>query len=370
LATLTPTLGPADVCQVSQPTDRATSAWSGAERAAPPVIDLADVGRVVNGLMLSPEGRVPGGPFVDPRRPEMPFGRLGRVLHLVLSSRRAMVLLGALLTLPMALGVSFDISVNVTDETGWGWLLLAVPLAPVVWRVVVLAIEVVRTCRRYAVLRDVEARLGLTWYLLAPGLAKRWTRAPFGGTGARVTEVLAGGSDGRPAVSLRYRAVRSRRRSGTKALRVVAVGLPGPLPWMTLTRETLADRVRVGLGGQDVELESIAVNERWRIRAEDPRAAHAVLNPRLMELLLAPELDDVGLVVQGSDLVLWAPEPADLDRIEVWLGVLDAVAARIPGYLWPGLGPAAPPAGGQAGVSAPWAPPLTGEPRAPTVWRA
>jgi hypothetical protein len=58
------------------------------------------------------------------------------------------------------------------------------------------------------------------------------------------------------------------------------------LPWITIERETLSDKVAKALGAQDVQLESEAFNRRFMVRAPDPARARAVLGPAVQQLLV------------------------------------------------------------------------------------
>ena len=105
---------------------------------------------------------------------------------------------------------------------------------------------------------------------------------------------------------------------------VVALNLPVALPPLTLSRESGVRRI---FGRRDLELESEAFNDAFRIGCADDRYASAVLHPRMMEWMLF----NPGLEWQfaGNALVSWGTGHfviADLlPRLEAMSGVVDRI---------------------------------------------
>ncbi|HEY0689600.1 MAG TPA: hypothetical protein VGD71_11195 [Kribbella sp.] len=108
---------------------------------------------------------------------------------------------------------------------------------------------------------------------------------------------------------------------------LVALNVPVALPPLTLDAESKLAR----LTGRDLELESKAFNDAFRITCADNRYASAVLHPRMMEWMLM----NPGLRWQlaGNALVSWGPGlwtlPDMLARLEAMNGVID----RIPPFV-------------------------------------
>ncbi len=277
----------------------------------------------------------PGVPFVDPAAPRPPASwTLG--LHQLLRARRWLGALGTLV-----FGVPFLVAfwaiagrVLPTDLRGAApWVLALVILAMVLG----VGVRVWRATRGYGAPRALAERLGLRWYVTDGTLAHRWRRGPFAGTdGATATEVLTGTWRGREVVALHHAAVRGSQDSAaaTRVRRVAAIALPAALPWVELTPQGPVDRVRTAFGGQDLVLESAAFNDAWLVRAEDPRAAHALLHPRVMERLLRPDARALSFLVEGPDLVAWSDGEGGLDRTAERFDLLADLLDLVPGHLW------------------------------------
>jgi hypothetical protein len=108
---------------------------------------------------------------------------------------------------------------------------------------------------------------------------------------------------------------------------LVALNLPVALPPLTLDAESKLAR----LIGRDLELESKAFNDAFRITCADNRYASAVLHPRMMEwMLMNPGLR---WHLAGNSLVSWGSGlwtlPDILARLEAMSGVID----RIPPFV-------------------------------------
>lgn len=226
---------------------------------------------------------------------------------------------------------------------GFGVLLwvLFVPacLAFMIWAVV----------RRRRIVAEWAARNGWTVVGSDPGYATRWQGRPFRlGRNGRATEVLVGRFDGRPATSFTWQyTTGSGKNRSTVSHHVVAVALAAYLPTVELTHDGFGARLEKSLGGQDIQFESEAFNQVWRVQAAMPRSAHDIVHPRLMERLLRPDAVGLSLRIEGSDLLCWASGVQRLDAIGRYLTVLTAVADSIPRFVWlehgydPGAAPSA-----------------------------
>ena len=144
-----------------------------------------------------------------------------------------------------------------------------------------------------------------------------------------------------------YRVTRTNGKTTTTTTyeySVYAQQLPAALPEMSVEPEGVGDKTVKLFGGQDVELESVEFNDRYRVRAANQKVAYDVLNARTMESLLA--VDGVELRIEGVWLL--AVENGDLDvlRIPGRVGLLDGIVERIPSFVWKDHGAA--PDGGAA----------------------
>lgn len=68
---------------------------------------------------------------------------------------------------------------------------------------------------------------------------------------------------------------------------VVAVSTPTSRPFLDITQETAGSKFLAMLGSRDLQLESQAFNDRFKIDTDSERFAYDVLSPRNMEWLLA-----------------------------------------------------------------------------------
>lgn len=104
----------------------------------------------------------------------------------------------------------------------------------------------------------------------------------------RPGEMVAGDFRGRGMCALDYTYTTTSSNGETTTttthqVHLVALNLPVALPPLTLTKDSGFKRM---FGGRDLELESKAFNDTFRISCADDRYAHAVLHPRMMEWML------------------------------------------------------------------------------------
>jgi len=159
---------------------------------------------------------------------------------------------------------------------------------------------------------------------------------PFGvGHSKRATEVLAGRYDRLSALSFAYRwTTGSGRESTTHTAHIVAVVLPAYLPRVELTPDGLGAKLAKLVGAQDLTFESADFNRAYRVSASDPRVAHAIVHPRLMERMLRDDARGSSWRIDGTWLLSWETGSTDLDRLATRLGVLSAVVRSVPRHVW------------------------------------
>ena len=172
-----------------------------------------------------------------------------------------------------------------------------------------------------------QAAMQLGWY---PAPPNPWLIEVAAGIYQRGKpgEMFAGDFRGRGMCALDYSYTTTSTGSDgqttttTHRVFMVALNLPVALPPLRLTMDSKFRRI---FGGRDIELESKAFNDAFRINCADERYASAVLHPRMMEWML----HNPGLEWQlsGNALVTWGVGhftiPDTLARLEVMARVID-----------------------------------------------
>jgi hypothetical protein len=172
-----------------------------------------------------------------------------------------------------------------------------------------------------------QAAYQLGWFPAPPNL---WL-AEIAGTvfqRGRPDEMVTGDFRGRGMCAFDYTyTTTTSNGQTTTTCHVVALNLPVALPPLMLTKDSkLARRL-----GRDLELESKAFNDAFRIGCADNRYASAVLHPRMMEWML----HNPGLEWQfaGNALVSWGTGywtvPDVLARLEAMNGVIELVPSFV-----------------------------------------
>lgn len=168
------------------------------------------------------------------------------------------------------------------------------------------------------------------------GLTRLHRNQPFEqGHSRRATEVLTGRWQGLPAVSYTYEwSTGSGKEKRTYAAHVVALALPAYLPVLELTSEGLGARLAKALGARDMQTESVAFNDAYRVVAGDARVGHAILHPRLMERLLQDDARATDWRIEGTWIASWRSGRTDTSDVAGRLGVLHAVVRAVPRHVW------------------------------------
>lgn len=130
--------------------------------------------------------------------------------------------------------------------------------------------------------------------------------------------------------------------------RVAALKLPYELPRVSLVpaEDPISRSVTNRLNAERrVVLEHAHFNEVWLVTADDPRSAYAVLDPRMMERLLQPDVaprpslrdpgrDQTRIRLIGNHLVAWRSLRTDVDHLDDLFTVLGDMSALMPDHLW------------------------------------
>jgi len=171
-------------------------------------------------------------------------------------------------------------------------------------------------------------------------LAGQWSGTPFQtGDNWRVKNVLSGAFNGHQMVAFDYSYEthstdsKGHRTTTTHEFGVVVLQMPGALPHLEVTHEGIFGGVVANaLGFRDIQFESEQFNRTFRVKADDVRFGHAVVTPRMMELLLAR--GEIGWRIEGDSLVGW--DTGDHRPAEVMnrLALLQQVLEQVPPYVW------------------------------------
>lgn len=158
---------------------------------------------------------------------------------------------------------------------------------------------------------------------------------PFGrGSDRRCESVLTGTYGGRDLVAFDYSFrthttdANGNRQSRTHRYAVALLVLPVAVPYVEVEPAGWLPR----LFDRGVELESEAFNDRYRVRADDPRLAYDLLPARSMQLLL--ERPEVSLRLLGGAAVTWEAGRLDPHDLLVRLETVTALLDAVPGWVW------------------------------------
>ncbi len=171
----------------------------------------------------------------------------------------------------------------------------------------------------------------------------RFEGPPFGrGRDRRATNIVSGKYEGRFFVAFDYRystestSTDSQGRTSTSTqyhhYSVTALDLATDFPLLSVEPEGMFSRLIGRLTNSDIELESEAFNRAFRVTCPDRKFASDVLNPAMMEYLLAYPTLAWGCA--GGGLVAIRQGTHSPEEIEAKLGVLHEIAAKIPAFVW------------------------------------
>lgn len=127
---------------------------------------------------------------------------------------------------------------------------------------------------------------------------------------------------------------------GTESLASFQViGLPfnGDMPRVHLMPLDTVEAAREMVGGERIDVESVAFNERWRVRGEDAKRVHDILHPRTIERLTRDDAQGIPIIIDGGAIWTWRATPVYDEDFEAVLGVLHDVATAIPAFLYADL---------------------------------
>ena len=184
------------------------------------------------------------------------------------------------------------------------------------------------------------AAQGWTYVAADHSLAGQWQGEPFGaGDNRRAINVVTGPFEGRSIVAFDYSYQthssdnNGHRTTTTHRFGIVAMRMPGTLPWLQVEHEGLfGGAVAHALGFRDLQFESEQFNRTFRVKAADDRFGHAVVHPRMMEMLLAR--GEIAWRFSGDTVLGWCNGSHDPNELLSRLDLLKQVVDNVPPYVW------------------------------------
>jgi len=210
-----------------------------------------------------------------------------------------------------------------------------------VWALIVLGIITVAVFAWYAAkkrrknMRERAAGMGFTYVPDDPTLAERFAAYgdPFDrGYGRRVTNVLMGSWNGRPAIAadFSYKTHVGRKSNAATTHHVAVVGAKTGigLPSVSVLPEAVIFQPLDTLLDNDVMVENREFNRTFTVTSPEPTIAAELLDPAMTEFLLFHPHE--GLKIQGGELLRVVPGYFRPEHLRPALDYLDAVLERIP----------------------------------------
>lgn len=119
----------------------------------------------------------------------------------------------------------------------------------------------------------------------------------------------------------------------TRAYQVTVAELPVVLPRIDIVPRGFSPAALRALGGQEIHVESHEFNQRWRVVCRDPRYAHAVIDPRMMERLLWSDVQGMAVRIEGGAVLEWAAGRQGAADAARRFGAVVGIARRIPDHV-------------------------------------
>lgn len=181
---------------------------------------------------------------------------------------------------------------------------------------------------------------GLSYAAEDRSLVGAFAGDPFGrGSSRRARDVVGGTLKGEPFQTFAYSYETSsvdadgHTTTQTHRFQVTWIPLAASFPHVRVTPDVRWLRALGALAGHDVGTESSAFNQRWRVRANDERTAHAILTGPMIERLMLEDVRDRAIIFQGARLMSFVPQVSDLTELNTVVGALREIAALIPPFL-------------------------------------
>ena len=168
-----------------------------------------------------------------------------------------------------------------------------------------------------------------------PELSDLWARNPFGRSEIRgLFDVASGSIDGRFAAVGDYVFSRSGDVDAlSSTIHVAFVTLERRVHAVDFTPKDAVENVELAFGGTEIPIESAAFNQRWRVRGDDERTAHAIAHPRLAERLMEADAQGLNVRVEGESVMVWNPHRRGVEDWDDMLLLAADVASLIPSHI-------------------------------------
>lgn len=169
-----------------------------------------------------------------------------------------------------------------------------------------------------------------------------------------VHDLIACRDDDVPAYSFTYRwqwvgdrlrtavPARGATMGGRRTAHLVAMPLGRIVARVQVTPEGTVSALAQAFRGQDLQFESSEFNRTFRIVADDDRAAHAILHPRLMQQLLDGPGRRTSWRIANGWVFAWVDGPTRVENIQPMLDVVTAVRTSLPTFVGTPLAPGRP----------------------------
>lgn len=186
------------------------------------------------------------------------------------------------------------------------------------------------------------AAMGFAYQPADPALMARMTGYgdPFDrGFGRSARNVLTGTWDGRPAVAFDYQyKTRGGRDNDVQQhnMGIACVHSRLAMPELTITPEGTLTRAMGRLLGDDITFESEDFNRAFRVTSTDRRFASDLVDPRMMDFLLAHGQE--GIRLAGGQAMRMVNGRLPPDQLPAAMAYLDAFLDRIPSHVRRTLG--------------------------------
>ncbi|WP_062205524.1 hypothetical protein [Demequina salsinemoris] len=193
--------------------------------------------------------------------------------------------------------------------------------------------------RRRNAVRAYASAHGYRYWASDPALTHRFSTHPFeDGWRRRAMDVVSGERNGLWFTTFLYvyetssgTSTNGTSDSDTHTWQITWIGLPGALPPLAFGPDHAVMRA---LRLRDIDVESDEFNKRWRVTADDPAFAHAVLAPTVIEALLAPVLKGRIVFIEGDALVVAKERPSDLSDLDAVLDAVSTVRDAVPPFVF------------------------------------
>lgn len=217
-----------------------------------------------------------------------------------------------------------------------GWIMLAggiIAVGALAWT----AYDLMRSRRMHDEYREFAQLHGWTYMAKTHQFNQRFSGFPFGqGASRRQEAFLQGMYNGQECATFVHvfdPVIRGDARAPRQAYQVTLAELPVALPRLDIVPENLPSAIAKALGGGDVDVESHEFNQRWRVITNNPRYAHAVLDPRMIERLLKVDVHGLGIRIDGGAVYVWSAGRQGAASLARRLGVVSGIARHIPDHV-------------------------------------